>query len=386
MSHAVTLRRLGRKPRFAWHDLSSHARIGADAPGPLPATSVLSPLASIAALTAANGGFLLAPSDPTGRWVGTDGSGALADHDDPYGLGIEIAGLTGMTFEQALEAQPELGSLSNPTWSAGVGWAMTGDSATHSGTVPGNLQLGTLVAGKVYRLSWTQSGGHFVAVYGGTFSNILSNKNEDQHNSVVFTAPGTTLTFRTNADGAAVHSVSLKEMPNGLITAPSPSTRPDLMVDGNHAWWAFDGQDDQLDFAFPGGAGPANCDVLLVMRSSDDKYVLFNDDSDGKHGPVVQDGSTSTVLRASSGTIHINQADQPADRDSLHSEASSGSFVVLENRSANLSSWSHFRLSGYAGWFLSGDVALAVVQPNATEQLRTQYQTHANALRDALNA
>jgi len=129
---------------------------------------------------------------------------------------------------------------SDSDWTKGTGWTIDSGVATHSGTVASNLRQSPFTVGKTYQVSWEQTGGQYVAVYGNSLATLLKNTNSDGIHKITFTPTSTNvLDFRTNSDGANIDNVSVKEVtfdqPDGtlqLFNSPANVPRIEYNADG----------------------------------------------------------------------------------------------------------------------------------------------------------
>ena len=149
-------------------------------------------------------------------------------------------GLTKVSYGPELVTNGDFATDSD--WTKGTGWSISGGVATHSGVTASNLTQTPFTVGKVYQISWEQSGGQFVAVYGEALTSLLSNSTTDGSYTVVF-APTTSdrLDFRTAADGVTLDNVSVREVTYNssaadatlqLIYHPNDVPRIEYALDG----------------------------------------------------------------------------------------------------------------------------------------------------------
>jgi hypothetical protein len=98
-------------------------------------------------------------------------------------------------------------------WTASGNWAWSSGTATHTTSASGeNLSQSVFTAGKVYEISWEQSG-DFVAVYGDGLTSLLSNTNSDGTITKVFASQsGGNITFRAATGTTSIDNISVREI------------------------------------------------------------------------------------------------------------------------------------------------------------------------------
>jgi hypothetical protein len=122
----------------------------------------------------------------------------MPDYQTPTYIGSEL--VTNGTFD------------ADTGWTKGTGWTISGGVATHTPSAGANLTQSVFTAGKVYEVSWEQTG-DFVAVYVDGLSVLLSNQNNDRAYSFIFTSvAGGNLTLRAASGSVTVDNISVREI------------------------------------------------------------------------------------------------------------------------------------------------------------------------------
>ena len=178
---------------------------------------------------------------------------------------------------------PEL--VTDIGWSEGTGWTISDGVAVHSGTTAGNLTQSVFTVGRTYEASWEQSGGQFVAVYGDSLVTLLSNSNSDGAHSVVFTPTiSGDFSFRTNADGASISNISVREAPK-IVWAPHN------LVDYSEDFSQWNSNAATLDVTLheaPDGTQTARKLVALASASSSEHFLYrSNSEELGSQGKIA---------------------------------------------------------------------------------------------------
>jgi hypothetical protein len=136
---------------------------------------------------------------------------------------------------QGLVLGPELvtnGDFSDGStgWTLGTDWTISSGFASRgSNATASNLAGGSGVeAGKFYRVTWTQTGSNFVAVYLGSVSGTLvSNTNTPGTYSVVaLSTVAGGVVFRAGAVVASIDNISVRELPGFHATQSTTANRP----------------------------------------------------------------------------------------------------------------------------------------------------------------
>ena len=164
-----------------------------------------------------------------------------------------------------------------------------------------------------------------------------------------------------------------------------------LNIDGNPAM-QFDGSSDHMDMYHADLYGQSRLDSFIHYQSSDNAYILYNDDTGagGLFSFVVQDGSTSTNIRNQYGSpdLYVNGTQVgisygTTTRDDLHTaivtNGVSATAGALETHLNSLTTnWNAFGISPYNGYRLNGKIAEMIFYNTDQSSNRTGIESNIN--------
>lgn len=184
------------------------------------------------------------PSDLTTLFQDSVGTTPVTAAGQPVGLMLDKS--QGLVLGAELVTNGDF-SDGATGWTLGTGWSISGGTASRDATaVASNLSGGTgVVAGKSYRVTWTQGAGT-VAVYlgsaaGPTVANLSAAGTYSR--TVLATVSGGIL-FRANVVVSSIDNVSVRELAGNHATQATAAARPTYQTSGGLHWLAFDGVDD----------------------------------------------------------------------------------------------------------------------------------------------
>lgn len=130
----------------------------------------------------------------------------------------------------------------------------------------------------------------------------------------------------------------------------------------------FDGVDDSLTLSFEGGAGPADCTVMIVFKSVSSPNMIFTGQDTGKWLLLSRDGDAGS-LSANCGSPDLSlDNDLVTTRQDVYDGVSDLGFHIGVADHCNFSGWSEINIGGYAsGWNLEGGVARIIIIPAGQE-------------------
>jgi len=148
-------------------------------------------------------------SVPT-SYIPTNGATATRSADI---LTVPIENITYPTFVETTGVELVTNGTfdTDSDWGKGDGWTISGGQAAHAAGASSNLTQSVFTAGKVYQVSWDQTGG-FVAVYMDGFGSLLSNGAVDGPRTVTSASvTGGNITFRCG-DAVTIDNISVREI------------------------------------------------------------------------------------------------------------------------------------------------------------------------------
>ena len=132
----------------------------------------------------------------------------------------------------------------------------------------------------------------------------------------------------------------------------------------------LNGTTDNLNYAFPGGSGPALCTIFFVFKNTDTKFALFYREDTSKFLILSQSGNTAAGVTGGAGspTFAIDNGSNLLTRDEIFTAGSDGvnHIGVIDN--CSLSLWAEFNIGNYANSYqYNGDIGPILIIPNGSE-------------------
>lgn len=336
----------------------------------------LSALAQLSAMMAEAGGnnFIGIASRDDAQFQDSTFSTAVASAGDPTGGVVNLAQLGDDTLSEYLAGQSELGATSEIDVVAGDGEAVDGDSIRASKPASTNGSIQYNVSPGWYRLT-----GDLVAYDGASagISSILVRVRDQFTQRVLFNSAGAIdsivyistgfLVFLcdTTTTGFRIDNVSIKALPGPHAIQATTADKPLWQS----TYWDFDGTDDFLTLAFNGGAGPADCTVLLGVETSDGTAILWSREGSGTYGPAHQtaNGVTDLTGFATNPSVWVDGAeyqDGVNTRGDLAAAIANSSAHRVEVRNVDQTGFHGIRFSGHPSWFYDGKIFCIIILDN----------------------
>lgn len=142
----------------------------------------------------------------------------------------------------------------------------------------------------------------------------------------------------------------------------------------------FDGLDDWMGRTFSGGAGPAASRLIFAIKSTDTTFYTVSANGATPVAMLAGDANGSPSGGLGGGTIladGVSLGTNPT-RDVLHGAISTGSWVIVAVRTANLSTFPTFAFGGFSAYMdgaIGGSILFneaSVSDDAATEALAIQ--------------
>ena len=347
---------------------------------------------------------LFAAGQKGGLWLPND---PLTGFQESTGVTAGAVNLpTGLRLDKrlGLVLGSELLESSSPS---GTGWTdavatpantVSGDLLTFGGQYSGRINAATTEANKTYEFKFTAR-----RISGNTALHIFYENSASGTGLTAFTISGTAAQYTVRVLGKAgggivnfgiqdrnaaghgqieINAFSVKLLDGNHVLQSTAAARPTWKLDGAIYSDLFDGTDDgYATAAFAAGTLTSDMDCFIaVKRNSAADVVLCSKDGNYYFGFASSGGVGAPQALSGTPSYLVDGAAITATNGALHTALTVGAWHILEVRNLDLSAWTAFRLSLYAGYFLNGNIGGVILREVMSTAERNSARTALGSL------